>query len=294
MEQQNQKPQQNTQNQPPLSSSKKGIFKSEIKIFLIVAAVATILAVAGIFLFLSWRLGTNPITYAQCSQLGQEMDTLIKQANYCEVDSDCIVISEVAPRCFGLVNKDADITSIQRNSLQWQNLGCGKGSVSEQCVRAPNVLKCQENRCVGVWNQDNPVIDTSTWQTYRNDEFGFEVRYPKGWVMVGEGEIKNQQTNSSLSIIENNNPKNLSLDEWFREATLINGRPTIKAVAKPVTINGVRAYRLDTELPPPNPYFEIVGIADEQQHIFTIHADYKVLEDGEILNQILSTFRFIE
>lgn len=27
------------------------------------------------------------------------------------------------------------------------------------------------------------AIDTSSWQTYRNDEFGFEVRYPNSWVV---------------------------------------------------------------------------------------------------------------
>jgi|SRR3989338_4563687 len=25
------------------------------------------------------------------------------------------------------------------------------------------------------------TLDTSDWQTYRNEEFGFEVRYPRGW-----------------------------------------------------------------------------------------------------------------
>lgn len=26
-------------------------------------------------------------------------------------------------------------------------------------------------------------VDTSDWQTYHNEEFGFEVRYPRGWVV---------------------------------------------------------------------------------------------------------------
>ena len=30
------------------------------------------------------------------------------------------------------------------------------------------------------------VLDTSGWQTYRNDEFGFEVKYPDGWRVIEE------------------------------------------------------------------------------------------------------------
>jgi len=30
-------------------------------------------------------------------------------------------------------------------------------------------------------------IDTSNWQTYRNDEFGFEVKYPAGYKIQGTG-----------------------------------------------------------------------------------------------------------
>jgi len=28
------------------------------------------------------------------------------------------------------------------------------------------------------------TLDTSDWETYRNEEFGFEVRYPLGWVVI--------------------------------------------------------------------------------------------------------------
>jgi hypothetical protein len=31
-------------------------------------------------------------------------------------------------------------------------------------------------------------IDTSDWQTYRNEEYGFEFAYPKGWSVLASGE----------------------------------------------------------------------------------------------------------
>jgi len=33
------------------------------------------------------------------------------------------------------------------------------------------------------------TLDTSNWQTYRNDEFGFEMKYPSNWEIEEEGFI---------------------------------------------------------------------------------------------------------
>ena len=136
------------------------------------------------------------------------------------------------------------------------------------------------------------TIDTSDWQTYRNDEFGFEIKYPEDWEEKENG-VLHKATGSELSIIKNNNLNNLTLDEWFQEATVIGGRPTVKAGAESININGVKAYRLDSDLPPPALYFEIVAIADTQGNIYSIYGNYQVDEDANILDQILSTFRFI-
>ena len=121
----------------PSSSGKKSILDQSTQTnrkFIAILVVFAILAVGSILLFVSWRIRSlginlNPIKYAQCSQLEQEIDTLIQQANYCEVDEDCVVNEEAAHLglCFNLVNKDADVASTQAKRLQWQNLDCGKG-----------------------------------------------------------------------------------------------------------------------------------------------------------------------
>jgi len=177
---------------------------------------------------------------------------------------------------------------------------------SVDCENRPHIMCVGEWGCVDhkcIWNCETKEItedETADWQTYTNEEYGFEIKYPEDWQVVAipsktvEIQIKRSASDSYFEIIENINENKLTLDEWFEESTIINGKPTIKAAAQPVFINDVKAYRLDSELEPPNPLFEIVGIADSQRRIFSLYAYSKQSTDNKILEQILSTFRFIE
>ncbi len=78
-----------------------------------------------------------------------------------------------------------------------------------------------------VSNVNNQPIDTSDWQTYRNEELGFEVRYPDGWRVeeVEAGGKKNpyfctQGTNgfcNQLHIETHINSDQLPLREFYEK-----------------------------------------------------------------------------
>ena len=45
----------------------------------------------------------------------------------------------------------------------------------------------------------NNTLDTSDWVTYRNEEFGFEVRYPSAWDITTRTKEEIQEINPSMS-----------------------------------------------------------------------------------------------
>jgi len=141
-----------------------------------------------------------------------------------------------------------------------------------------------------------PQDETVGWQVYENNGYGFEIKHSKDWqfevTVVNSIKIRKSTSGSYFEIVENKNENNLNLDEWFKEATIINGRPTVNANAKKIFINGVEAYRVDSELQPPNPLFEIVGIANSQRKIFSFYAYSGQLDDNTILEKMLFTFKF--
>ena len=102
-------------------------------------------------------------------------------------------------------------------------------------------------------------MDVSVWKTYRNEEYGFEIRYPNSWIYKipspSEGFsiatfVKDERNDDgSIEIAPMGNPDHLALDTWIRQQ--YKEKPNVKS--NEVIINDIRSmqvqYDQNSELP---------------------------------------------
>lgn len=130
---------------------------------------------------------------------------------------------------------------------------------------------------------DTIAIDTSNWKTYRNEKYGFEVRYPSGW------EVLNNHPNDPIRFnfsfrdvkyggsfewpgfnIQNFKFNESEMENWSIHATRI--------FSKESAVDELIAIYFDTE----------------RQRIYATCALYLDPAVITVCNQILSTFKLIE
>jgi len=133
------------------------------------------------------------------------------------------------------------------------------------------------------------------WKTYRNEKYGFEVKYPGNWTLIENskeqigffepGHSPGKEYLGDIFINVINNPNKLTIDEY------IQGKPSVIEDVGTMIIAGRTARQIKesgmlefkTTVIPMKDYF--IEITKEE--------NYRERRD-KIYNQILSTFKFVE
>lgn len=144
---------------------------------------------------------------------------------------------------------------------------------------------------LNVINQEVPEDEAATWQIYRNEEYGFEMKCPDGWTVHQEWwgsaikspvfDFKSPKGDREVYIqIENSMFK-----EFWRGSYDI-------VTEKEVVIGGVVGSKIVGVFKPTNRQ-EIFALVKKGENLYHIHfPDF--YWDEEFLEQMLSTFRFLE
>ena len=282
-------------------------FRTETRLLFVVALAAIILAVGGILLLQT--IQPTQTSTPQEPRISSGVAQVDAEDQVCETDIDCERVETHCNDCScgAAVNRD----SVQKyNDLYGETCRNYRGAVCEFYCETP-FPRCVNNRCV-LSAEKGPFSDTSNWQTYRNDEFGFEVKYPEGWktlwsLGMGSAGLSVNPPNkegifstSNISLswgYEINGEKINEITEEDIEETLEKFKAVVDNFQQEnIVINDVSAVRargLNNE--------EIL-VGTKNVIILFIHKDIlytisysSINGDYEReFNQILSTFRFID
>ena len=142
------------------------------------------------------------------------------------------------------------------------------------------------------------TLDTAGWQTYRNEEFGFEFRYPQS---VKVEEPTPEAASTSLFVLQLSFPSKVNLYEGIGFLLIYNGMDNIY-----IDNFDLKGYIHSAFNGEPEENFSFKGISgfkagesyffqkDAFVYVAYIWGSLDKSGDSYTLGQILSTFRFVE
>ncbi len=157
--------------------------------------------------------------------------------------------------------------------------------------------------------------ETAGWKTYRNEEYGYEVKYPEDWINFGEllggfnitSPIIDGRADNRIQVIPNKREGPESNREYIDNMIEGNTIPGYNELnrKKEITINGIKGYEiiwnmLDSEtkqLEEGSLYIWLEAPDTNEARFIVLRFDGKGSQYPvrfQTFNQMLSTFKFLE
>ena len=161
------------------------------------------------------------------------------------------------------------------------------------CSKTPATKNQEQNQINNQQQQTNGAgeIDMNDWQTYRNEEYGFEIKYPEDWKIYQEIGSDNKIEPLVLKKINNNA---CFLIIWSTDAIL--GKPFNEEFEKKENIlinekiKATKSIYKSTEKND-NTKFSYIEFKDKDNY-FTIYSSINVCP--KVINSAIKTFNFFE
>jgi hypothetical protein len=91
------------------------------------------------------QTSTTPQNELSCDEIKKEAQTITSSMNYCESDSDCLIIYGYLFDCYYLANKDADQSLIKNSIKEYTDKKCP--NIIFDCYTVNLTAKCKNNKC---------------------------------------------------------------------------------------------------------------------------------------------------